>query len=58
MEDEAVFAMYFSTVAGWQFHPGSGHGEHKLLTLEQSASVALSMLEIHRQIFGVSPKEV
>ena len=57
MSDENLFALYFTTVAGWQFHPGSGHGEAKILTLHQSASFALEMLEIHRKIFPPISKE-
>lgn len=55
MSDEAIFAMYFATVAGWQFHPGSGHGEAKILSLAQAADHARDMVAIHRIHF---PKEV
>lgn len=53
---EIIFAMYFSSIAGWQFHPGSGHGESKVLTPVQAAEYADIMLAIHRAYFPI--KEV
>lgn len=52
MPDEYIFMVYFSAIAGWQYHPGSGHGEHKVLSLEESASEAFRMVEIHRSLFS------
>nr|WAE43755.1 MAG: hypothetical protein [Microviridae sp.] len=51
MSDEALFALFFAQIAGWQYHPGSGHGEHKIKTLDESVLVALEMLRLHRIIF-------
>nr|WAE43553.1 MAG: hypothetical protein [Microviridae sp.] len=51
MDNETVFAMYFCSVAGWQYHPGSGHGEHKILSLVQARDIALQMVLLHREVY-------
>lgn len=42
------FDAYFASIVSINQHPGSGTREHKKLSLEECAAMALEMLEIRR----------
>lgn len=46
MDDEAAFAMYFATIAGFQFHP---RNSHHVVDLEKFADIAEQMVRLHRR---------
>ena len=48
MDWDTLFGMYFTTVAGFQFHPRASLEGAKVLTLEESAAVAYKMCLIHK----------
>lgn len=49
-QQQMLFAMYFSSVAGIQYHPANP--PDKRLDLEVLAGIAADMLDIHNRIFG------
>lgn len=51
-QESSLWAMYFATVAGWQFHPGNTKGQpdkfDNTFNLADCAVIADMMLIIHR----------
>lgn len=54
MDEDAIFAMYFSGIAAFQFHPANPALSR--MSLEECADVADRMVELHRLRYP--PKEV
>lgn len=48
-QKQLLWAMFFSAIAGWRYHPGAGTRGHEPLSLEQCADVADQMLELARK---------
>lgn len=51
MDEKLAFDVYFSTLVGWQFHPGASRDGAVRLSLEECADMALRMLNIRRQVW-------
>lgn len=49
--EEIIFAMYFSGIASFQFHPKNQDNPVRL-SLEECSEIAARMLFIHNKFFG------
>lgn len=44
-----VWDLYFSTIVGWNLHPGNNRDNAKKLTLEEAAKLANEMCEVREK---------
>jgi hypothetical protein len=44
LRDDPSWPVYFATIYGWQFHPGTTRDGYRTLTLEEAAEIADAMV--------------